>query len=222
MRLLLVTLIFISGLAFGQLHTFSNGTVADAEKINENFSMAAHKIYSGDTYLGRLLPWTMEGSALGITDQKFMFNYSWAGRLQGPSYYYSQGLYYTDRDCAGLGYIWELSIQPYPKSFRGVRGRVYIKDWECEDTGGFSPSCAEEPPDWTTLGIYVDYNNPLDTSVLPQQLYKNEVNEGCVSSNPTSGEQEGSVFYQELQNVPSITGIPGVVLPNPSIDIGLN
>ena len=201
-----------------QLHTFKNGEVADAEEINQNFSMATQKLYSGDNYVGRIIPWG--GDSTLVINQKGYFvrlgiwNLDYAQLEWSGSGTAQQKIFFTSDDCYGLGYIAARSLNPRPSIFKGARGHVYARQTQPEDPGdGFSPTPTE-----TREALYVTYSQPLEPSVLPPNTYALTYQGACISEQPLAD----MILYEEKPNDPSVSGYNfGLEPPNPSIDIGL-
>ena len=226
MRALFISLLVLPFPSFGQaIHTFSNSTVADAEEVNQNFQMAVHTVWSGDTYLGRVIPWPSSGTTLAVTDQRFSFRFNqWDGRLDAASN--NPNNLYTNSGCSGLGYVEGKSVQPNPGYLRGVEGHVYLVHAQCDPSDPQSPPapfCAEEQPTYKTLGAYIDFSSPIEVAVLPAGLYVRDVVSGCVPADPvTDWVVADGVFYREVQNDPSRTGVPSALIANPSLGIGFD
>ena len=214
MRYLLTSLFLLPCIVMAQqLHTFKNGEVADAEKINENFGMATQKLYSGDSYVGRIIPWHNDG-VLTVNSQNYFMRmalYSGSAHLDwsgtGTAY---QSIYFTRDDCYGLGYIASRSIHPEPSLYSGIAGHVYSRE--------IVPEFLSPNPQDRKAIIYISYDQPLEPSVLPENLYFRNYLGECNSESPLTD----MILYEEKGNDPAITGYSfGLELPDPKIDIGL-
>ena len=119
-RLLLSLILFFpTALAAQELHTFSNGEVADAEKINENFEALKSEMSAAQSSSPRMAWATTSGEVNGYWFQENDYPYI-ALKLPNDSAVYlspfdprepeeedreTPNAYYLDTDCQGVAYV---------------------------------------------------------------------------------------------------------------------
>lgn len=173
-----------------ELHTFSNGEVADANKINENFeainaqvreAQTARSLYIEGNRVGAVVPELSSNEEIFVvTNKGFTASFYGDFALQP-----SRGIdsYFITEDCTGTAYAWP-SNSSFPMKLGGVTGHIG------RDQAG----------EW----VYIDYSQSTKGLQLTSSYYFDGDGFVCYTLDGTDTRE--SFVVPVLTNSPPVTG----------------
>ena len=204
-RYLPIGLLFMAlTLSAQELHTFSNGEVADAEKINENFNVVSNQIEALSTESSApISAWTWVDAdgrfvGYGLPDNTDVFSRltvdNYVYRLYEISYgeirYLFRPLYYESLDCSGEPFL--LVSGGGPSNFRSSPYGL--------DLHGYIHVAGEQPPESvqlrsaTTRSDYDTYGPPTNLTCEERSYFS-----GVLRSTVPTGEKHVLTHTEPLR-----------------------
>jgi len=187
-----IVVVAVTQLASAQeLHTFSNGEVADAEKINENFeainaqvreAQTARSLYINGNRVGVVvLELSSNEEIFAVTSKGFTAAFYGDFTLLQPT----RGIdsYFITEDCTGTAYAWPSSAS-FPMKLGGVTGHIG----------------RDQEGNW----VYVDYSHSATGLQLKTAYYFDGDGFVCYTLGDTDTRE--SFVVPILNNSPSVTG----------------